>query len=192
MRSRTMPSPTAQGGLLVAEGRFEPPTHRLEIGWRNDLGCSERGMRSSLGSRAFKFRTDLTAVLRIGNVAGARRPKCWRRACTDPKSSDFCTRMSREVASSCLQKRANLVGKSTVTNGRFDGPPEGLEPLTLGVLRASDASFLPAISVADCTCRRSFCYQIGNRNVARRVFRLFCSIIGSWQAAHCACSAKVR
>jgi hypothetical protein len=29
-------------GKMVAEEGFEPPTHRLRIGWPNDPGCSER------------------------------------------------------------------------------------------------------------------------------------------------------
>src|SRR5262245_19779683 len=73
---------------LVAEEGFEPPTHRLRIGWPNDPGCSERDIqyfagfkrrspcserpdrRPSLSNRAFKLGAD-PAVLRLGSVVGA-------------------------------------------------------------------------------------------------------------------------
>ena len=76
------PRAVYSGGRVVAEEGFEPPTHRLRIGWPNDPGCSERDIqyfagfkrrspcserpdrRPSQSNRAFKLGAD-PAVLRL-------------------------------------------------------------------------------------------------------------------------------
>jgi hypothetical protein len=104
------PRAVYSGGRVVAEDRFESPTHRLKIGWPNEYGCTERGIhyftrlkrrspcserpgiRPFLSNRAPKVGTD-PAVPRIGKVAGA---PILRQLAVLPrrKSSDSCIRIS--------------------------------------------------------------------------------------------------